>query len=373
VDDRTLVTPGDRPLAAAGDRATVETGERTRAMDAAAGVRCPVCETTNAAGEIWCAECGFRLDAIPGEALDAGVSASPAHLADESGAVFPLGPGLNDIGRADAALLLPDPTVSRRHAQIGVEGGRLWIEDLGSSNGTRVNGVRLDAGQRKDLEGGETLQFGSKTLTLAIDHPDLLATGEAPAVEGAETPPREGDAAGGPSSAAAAPAGGKSPARGAPEEETAGTAGASEEAQTGPRLVLPTGERIALAEGETTVGRRADNAVVLPDAYTSGSHARIIREGDTLFVLDVGSTNGTLLNGERLAPNERAPIKDGDSLVFGRAAATVRRPEADPSGDVGPGEATEDDRPSAMPENGGPPTTPENEGSSEIEPTTAVP
>ena len=57
--------------------------------------------------------------------------------------------------------------------------------------------------------------------------------------------------------------------------------------------------------GVTTFGRRAENSVVLPgDPYVSGSHAQIIADGDVFRLTDIGSTNGTLLNGERLAINE---------------------------------------------------------------------
>ena len=332
----------DRTLIGSGDRTQVIAGERTQAVPAAgAGVRCPVCETPNAAGEVWCIECGFRLDATPGDIPAADQLAPPAYLRDDDGATFPIRPGLNTLGRADAAILVADPTVSRRHAQIGLEEGHLWIEDLGSSNGTLVNGVRLNAGQRKELEGGEKLQFGSKSLQLEIDRPDQLGqgsalqsaseteVGEATALQ--ETEAGEAAMLTEPVGVeAAAPAEDASAAGEAsrPAEASAAAAGepAASPEETEPQLILSSGERVPLPEGVTTVGRRGDNDLVIPDAYTSGSHAQIIREGPALFLVDVGSTNGTTLNGERLAPGERVPLNDGDAIVFGQVTATFHSP-----------------------------------------------
>ena len=48
------------------------------------------------------------------------------------------------LGRESGVhIQVPDPSVSRRHARLAWHGGQFWIEDLGSSNGTYVNGQRL--------------------------------------------------------------------------------------------------------------------------------------------------------------------------------------------------------------------------------------
>jgi DNA-binding winged helix-turn-helix (wHTH) protein len=71
-----------------------------------------------------------------------------------------LHPGENIVGRdADAAVRLDDPTVSRRHAKITVEGETATIEDLDSKNGTFVEGRRIRSNVR--LKSGARLTFGS--------------------------------------------------------------------------------------------------------------------------------------------------------------------------------------------------------------------
>ncbi len=68
------------------------------------------------------------------------------------------------IGRApDAALRLSDRGVSARHAEITVFGGTVVIQDLGSTNGTRVNGQRV---QRAVLAAGDLVTVGSVTMVL---------------------------------------------------------------------------------------------------------------------------------------------------------------------------------------------------------------
>ena len=58
--------------------------------------------------------------------------------------VFPLGFEPTSIGRhGDNEIILPDGQVSRHHAEIVMQGGRWLVADLGSANGTYVNGERL--------------------------------------------------------------------------------------------------------------------------------------------------------------------------------------------------------------------------------------
>ncbi len=58
-----------------------------------------------------------------------------------------------------------DPTVSRYHCWITLQDGDVWIEDLASANGTRVNGVRvLD---RRRLEAGDRIRLGNTEFSLA--------------------------------------------------------------------------------------------------------------------------------------------------------------------------------------------------------------
>jgi len=68
------------------------------------------------------------------------------------------------IGRAaDAHVSIPDASVSRRHAQLHV-GSTLTIEDLGSANGTRVDGAPLAPGERRELVLGAIAEVGAARL-----------------------------------------------------------------------------------------------------------------------------------------------------------------------------------------------------------------
>lgn len=69
------------------------------------------------------------------------------------------------LGReAPADVILADPTqeISRRHARISVDEGQTMIEDLGSTNGTRLNGELLKG--KSVLAAGARIQMGSATL-----------------------------------------------------------------------------------------------------------------------------------------------------------------------------------------------------------------
>jgi len=54
-----------------------------------------------------------------------------------------------------------------------------------------------------------------------------------------------------------------------------------------------------------------------PDLGVSRHHARLSREGDAYHVTDVGSTNGTYVNGQNVGQNQPAPLHNGDTLSFG--------------------------------------------------------
>jgi hypothetical protein len=74
------------------------------------------------------------------------------------GRVFTLPPGLVTVGRAvDNDLVFDDPSLSRKHARVHREGNRIEVEDLGSSNGSFVNGRRVGTGAAGP---GDVIRFG---------------------------------------------------------------------------------------------------------------------------------------------------------------------------------------------------------------------
>ena len=81
------------------------------------------------------------------------------------GAHWPLREGRNEAGRnLEAAILLDDITVSRHHAAFLSEGGRLQVQDLGSTNGTYVNGKRVE---QAELASGDEVIIGRFHLVVA--------------------------------------------------------------------------------------------------------------------------------------------------------------------------------------------------------------
>jgi Protein of unknown function (DUF3662)/FHA domain len=79
-------------------------------------------------------------------------------------------------------------------------------------------------------------------------------------------------------------------------------------------LLLPTGDRVPLGEYIVSVGRQNDCTIVLGDPNVSRHHAEVRPSGEGFVVVDLGSTNGTKVNGTRVAEQ---PLHDGDEVTFG--------------------------------------------------------
>jgi pSer/pThr/pTyr-binding forkhead associated (FHA) protein len=76
------------------------------------------------------------------------------------------------IGRGRGAdLVLAEATISRAHAAIGFDGNAFFVQDLGSTNGTLVNGSRCD---RQDLKRGDEIRMGR--LILGVTLPDAVGS-----------------------------------------------------------------------------------------------------------------------------------------------------------------------------------------------------
>jgi pSer/pThr/pTyr-binding forkhead associated (FHA) protein len=86
------------------------------------------------------------------------------------------------------------------------------------------------------------------------------------------------------------------------------------------QLTLPDGTELTheLTESEATVGRLADNTFCIPDASVSSNHAVLIQAGPDYILKDIGSTNGSRLNGQQLAPETEHKLRGGDKIRFGQ-------------------------------------------------------
>ena len=84
-------------------------------------------------------------------------------------------------------------------------------------------------------------------------------------------------------------------------------------------LVLQSGERITLDTDSLKIGRQASCRIVFNDSNVSREHAQLRRSADGWKLLDLGSTNGTKINGVKIT--EEQLLVNGDELGFGTSSA----------------------------------------------------
>jgi len=149
-------------------------------------VHCPECGFANAEGANYCQKCGAFLpenvekDGDTTEVFQVGETGElkPMDLQEvtgegatlvirsgggRSGEAFPVGGERMTIGRSpEAEVFLDDVTVSRNHALLVRRRDGLYIDDLGSLNGTYVNRRRIESHR---LQNGDELQVGKYKLT----------------------------------------------------------------------------------------------------------------------------------------------------------------------------------------------------------------
>jgi pSer/pThr/pTyr-binding forkhead associated (FHA) protein len=243
-------------------------------------VQCPVCKTFNPAGVMFCVDCGLIFDrSLPDDAFGAPAVQLPM-LVEQSGRENPLRPGVNVIGR-EGDVLIADGRASRRHAQITNDDGLLFLEDLGSTNGTKVDGQALTQGEKRALKGGEKISFGGIEMQLNLpgekggNATQVFATNKTSAIS---APPKK---------------------------------------EVAPAKLVGEGKELPLKAGSNTFGRKAGNDVVIADPYVSGKHGLIEIAEDGVFVTDTGSSNGTMLNDAKLVPNMRTKVTPDDIIRLG--------------------------------------------------------
>ncbi len=274
----------------------------------------------------------------------------------ETGATYrlPAGSGAT-LGRDEACdIQVLHSSVSRKHALIEHEGDALHFSDLGSSNGSRVNGAPVQG--KQPIQHGDALRLGDVELRLtavggapaaASDDGDMTRIGGAAA---AEIPSTWSDSAGLErasqtqfvvKSADAKPA----------ADPLANLAPA-----TAPRLVVASGALSgqvfelggASSDTETRswkIGRAAESDIALDESSVSGQHAQLVNEGERWKIVNWMSTNGTIVNGRKalstyLQNDDRITLGSVD-LVFQlpasaqAKAAPAPAPEAKKSGLLG--------------------------------------
>ena len=79
-------------------------------------------------------------------------------------------------------------------------------------------------------------------------------------------------------------------------------------------VVLPDGTQVAIGDELLTIGRLPECGIMLADPNVSRRHAQLRREGEKVFLVDLGSTNGTRVNGATVREH---PLSPGDEITIG--------------------------------------------------------
>ena len=208
------------------------------------------------------------------------------------GATCQVNAGETRIGRGDDNhLIIGDAGVSRNHAVVmGSDSGMILL-DLASSGGTRLNGEALTPTEL------------STTSLIVVGETELMLIDVEVAPEDAG-PQAAGSAA---ATIVAAPA-------------AAQQGGGVLVARKGPDA----GKTFQLTEGDNVIGR-ADATVQLSDPQVSRRHAIIRRSGDKFIIYDLGSTAGTIVDGQKV---EGIKIKGTDTITLGGSTIVVMEPSA---------------------------------------------
>lgn len=160
-----------------------------------------------------------------------------------------------------AAVELDDKFISRLHCQFTCSDDQVFVEDLGSANGTHLKGGRLEPKERARISGGDEISLGAESpYSLALE---------------------------------------------------SDTAGQSDPSPTGDIFL---GELLNTRD-EVTIGRDSSCDIAIPILAVSRKHAVVSRTADGYTVKDLDSTNGTFVNGQRI--RGAVALRETDALSVG--------------------------------------------------------
>ncbi len=261
------------------------------------------------------------------------------------------------VGRTDdCEITIADPRVSRNHAAIRVEGTRVLLEDMGSANGTLVNGLRLVG--TVELKHGDDVQFDKYKFRVVVTGlepaaADSDATVVSPLGDDATVvAPLEPEAAPAPApepAPAAAPP--PRPAAVSPDLPGSWTEGGTGEhtqflsmdsveessaADVGRSSDLP--HLIVVRDGSAAdvmelepgtsgdpdvweIGREDSCEIMLDEPSVSARHAQLIHQGGRWRLVNLVSANGIFVNGEKRLT---AYLADGDQIRLGSVNLVFR-------------------------------------------------
>lgn len=221
-----------------------------------------------------------------------------------------------DVGRGDEnGLQIDDDHISRRHASLIEHRGIVWIQDMGSSNGTYVNGERVVGASR--LFHGDAVSF---------DKIEYQLVGQ-----GAELTPVRRDSARGSAPLLPQPDAPEDPEHidttelSAVAEEPLTTASIPADSGAGAFLLGASdpvaGLTFRTRMGRTLIGRHESCDLVIGDRTVSAKHAELAIRSDGVTITNLMATNGTRVNGDTV---QTARLHDGDVLRLGRVSLVFK-------------------------------------------------
>lgn len=256
------------------------------------------------------------------------------------------------VGRQEGnTIRLTERNVSRRHARLLRQNGHVVVEDLGSYNGIRVNGEKIQG--QYQVHDGDRIQIGDYDLEIQSDvkaqvpppapavsgehklnggngHAEPVSESDVQAVGDEEedneptspTPLADNDAARRQSTAVI---------RVSEVEGQRSRQVVDIDPEEAPRLVVLNsefaGREFACIRSELRVGRTDDNDISIDHRSLSRTHAKVVREDNGEWkVIDMQSANGTAVNGDTYA---QSGLRNGDVVTLGHVKLKF----------VGPGES----------------------------------
>jgi ABC-type multidrug transport system ATPase subunit/pSer/pThr/pTyr-binding forkhead associated (FHA) protein len=241
---------------------------------------------------------------------------TPVPLAHPAIALMLLSPGTMQVQRGHvvvgreasrASLVIAHPAVSGTHATVMLD--RMQVVDQGSTSGTYVAGQRIPPNQPVAFDPNGVLAFGPVPIPVVV----LVQYAQATAAGGLSQPVQ------------AAPqqqphmVSGSQPQAGMP---SAPQQPSQPEAPTGAprkhRTVIGELSLESLGTSATIgIGRTPDNQIVVSHPQVSSKHAQIVKQGSDLFLVDLGSANGTYVRGQRIPANQRVPVQNDERVYIG--------------------------------------------------------
>ncbi len=227
------------------------------------------------------------------------------------------------IGRKEGnTIRLTERNVSRKHARLLKQNGTVFIEDVSSYNGIKLNGDKIDG--RASVGEGDRIQIGDYQLALKLDRATPMTgngavTAPGPISDDKTTPYMK--ESGVPTQLIEAPTTQMPMAPAASvRPENAGLA----------RLVIVSsnfaGQEFLLDKAAVVIGRTDENDVVVNHRSISRHHAKVVRENGHYHVVDLQSANGVRVNGEEYGKVE---LRRGDHIDLGHVRLRFVAPGED--------------------------------------------